>query len=136
MSKNHFWANFPFTKKAKMLRQNTNSSSKYPHPAVNPTIATSVYGSAQNILIQWIPALLRLVSRVFSWGGLGGPPIQRKFCQSPPIWHLSPFLDQGLSPPPAEVRPQKFEKFKYIFVSNLTTFKLKSTLESCILCLK
>ena len=42
---------------------------------------------------------------------------------NPPIRHLSPFLDQGLSPP-AEVRPRKFEKFKYIFVSNLTTFKL------------
>ena len=67
-------------------------------------------------------------------GGMGGPPIWQKFCQSP-IRHLSPFLDQGLSPL-AEVRPWKFEKFKYIFVSNLTTFKLKSTLKSCISCLK
>ena len=24
------------------------------------------------------------IYRVFSWGGLGGPPIRRKFCQSPP----------------------------------------------------
>ena len=55
---------------------------------------------------------------------------------NPLIRHLSPFLDQGLSPPPAEVRPRKFEKFKYIFVSNLTTFKLESTLKSCISCLK
>ena len=43
---------------------------------------------------------------------------------------MSPFLDQGLSPPQAEVRPRKFEKFKYIYVSNLTTFKLKSTLKA------
>ena len=71
----------------------------------------------------------------FPGGDWGGPPIRQKFCQSPPIWHLSPFLDQGLSPP-AEVRPRKFEKLKYIFVSNLTTFKLKSTLNSCISCLK
>ena len=54
----------------------------------------------------------------------------KNFANPPPsIRHLSPFLDQGLSPP-AEVRPQKFEKFKYIFVSNLTTFKLKSTLKA------
>ena len=76
-----------------------------------------------------------LVVRVFSLGGTGGPPIRQKFCQSPPIRHLSPFLDQGLSPP-AKVRPRKFEKFRYIFVSNLTTFKRKSTLKSCISCLK
>ena len=72
----------------------------------------------------------------FSGGGTGGPPIRRNFCQSPPPHrHLSPFLDQGLSPP-AEVCPRKFEKIKYIFVSNLTNFKLKSTLKSCISCLK
>ena len=41
----------------------------------------------------------------FFSGGLRGPPIRQKFCQSPPIRHLSPFLDQGLSPPSAEVRP-------------------------------
>ena len=46
-------------------------------------------------------------------GGLGGPTIRQKFFQSPPIRHLSPFLDQGLSPL-AVVRPQKFEKFKHI----------------------
>ena len=68
-------------------------------------------------------------------GGDGGPPNPAKILPIPPIRHLSPFLDQGLSPP-AEVRPRKFEKFKYIFVSNLTTFKLKSTLKSCISCLK
>ena len=76
-------------------------------------------------------------SRVFSLGGMG-PPIQPKFCQSsppPPHRHLSPLLDQGLSPP-AKVRPRKFDKFKYIFVSNLTSFKLKGTLKSCISCLK
>ena len=73
------------------------------------------------------------VSGFFS-RGTGGPPSSKSFVE-PPIRHLSPFLDQGLSPP-AEVRPRKFEKFKYIFVSNLTTFKLKSTLKSCISCLK
>ena len=71
----------------------------------------------------------------FSWGDWGVPPHPAKILPIPPIWHLSLFLDQGLSPP-AEVRPRKFEKFKYIFVSNLTTFKLKSTLKSCILWLK
>ena len=70
----------------------------------------------------------------FFLGGLGGPHLV-KILPIPPIRHLSPFLDQGLSPP-AEVRPRKFEKFTYIFVSNLTTFKLKSTLKSCISCLK
>ena len=65
-------------------------------------------------------------TRVFSRGDC---PSSKKFVNPPLIQHLSPFLDQGLSPPPAEVHPQKFEKFKYIFVSNLTTFKLKSTLK-------
>ena len=71
--------------------------------------------------------------RVFlgGWGSL----IQQKFCQSPPSDTCPHFLDQGLFPP-AEVRTQKFEKFKYIFASNLTTFKLKSTLKSYISCLK
>ena len=64
----------------------------------------------------------------------GGPPSGENFV-NPPIRHLSPFLDQGF-PTAAEVRPWKVEKFKYIFVSNLTTFKLKSTSKSCISCLK
>ena len=76
-----------------------------------------------------------LMQGFFPGGGLGGSPHPAKILPIPPIRHLSPFLDQGLSPP-AEVRPRKFEKFKYIFVSNLTTFKLKSTLKSCISCLK
>ena len=37
------------------------------------------------------------VSRVFSQGG--GPPSGKNFA-NPPIRHLSPFLDQGLSPQP------------------------------------
>ena len=68
-------------------------------------------------------------------GGLGGPPIRRKFCQSPPSDTCPRFWTKAC-PPPAEVRPQKVEKFEYIFVSNLTTSKLKSTLKSCISCLK
>ena len=50
---------------------------------------------------------VEFLSGFFSWWGLGGSPIRQKFCQSP-IRHLSPFLDQGLSPP-AEVRPQKLK---------------------------
>ena len=57
---------------------------------------------------------------------MGGPPIRRKFCQSPPSDTCPRFWTKAC-PPPAEVRPRKFERFKYIFVSNLTTFKLKST---------
>ena len=64
--------------------------------------------------------------RVFFLGGLGVPPSGKNFANPPP----------SDTPPPAEVRPRKFEKFKYIFVSNLTTFKLKSTLKSCISWLK
>ena len=56
-----------------------------------------------------------------------GPPIRRKFCLSPPSDTYPLFLDQGLSPP-AEVRPRKIVNFKYIFVSNLTTFKLPYSL--------
>ena len=72
--------------------------------------------------------------RVFSWGGLGVPHPAKIL--SIPLRHLSLLLDQACSPPPTEVRPRKFEKIRYIFVSNLTTFKLKSTLKSCISCLK
>ena len=32
--------------------------------------------------------------------GTGGPPIRRKFCQSPPSTLCPRFLDQGLSPQP------------------------------------
>ena len=75
------------------------------------------------------------VRQGFFPGGDWGSPIQRKFCQSPPSDTCPRFWTKAC-PPPAEVRPPKFEKFKYIFVSNLTTFKLKSTLKSCISCLK
>ena len=75
------------------------------------------------------------VQGFFLGGGDWGVPHLVKILSIPPHSTLVPILDQGLSPP-AEVRPQKFEKFKYIFVSNLTTFKLKITLNSCISCLK
>ena len=65
-------------------------------------------------------------------GGTGGPPSSKNFV-NPPIRHLSPFLDQGLSPQLRFV-PENLKK--YIFLSSLTTFKLKSTLKSCISCLK
>ena len=67
---------------------------------------------------------------VFSWGDWG-PPIQRKLCQSPPSDTCPRFWTKAC-PPPAEVSPRKSEKFKYILVSNSTTFKHKSTLKSCI----
>ena len=59
-------------------------------------------------------------------GGTGGFPIWQKFCQSPPSDTCPRFWTKAC-PPSAEVRPRKF---KYIFVSNLTTFKLKSTLKT------
>ena len=69
-------------------------------------------------------------------GGTGGsPPSGENFANPPPIRTCPRFWTKAC-PPPAEVRPRKFEKIKYVFVSNLTTFKLKSTLKSCISCLK
>ena len=68
-------------------------------------------------------------------GGLGVPPSGENFA-NPPHLTLVPVFGPRLAPPPAEVRPRKFEKLKYIFVSKLTTFKLKSTLKTCISCLK
>ena len=59
----------------------------------------------------------------FFLGGLRVPPSGESFVTPSP-------------PPPAEVRPRKFEKFKYIFVANLTTFKLKSTFKKLYFMLK
>ena len=62
-------------------------------------------------------------------GGVGVPHPAKILPIPSPIRQLSSFLDQGLSPP-AEVRPRKVEKLnEYIFVSNLTISKLKSTLK-------
>ena len=61
-------------------------------------------------------------------GGTRGPPIQQKCCQSPPSDTCPRFWTETCPPPPAEVRPRKLEKFKYIFVSNLF-FSL-----DCLLC--
>ena len=68
-------------------------------------------------------------------GGLGDPHLA-KILSIPPSDTWLRFWIKACPPPPAEVRPPKFEKLKYIFVSNLTTFKLKSTFKSCISCLK
>ena len=79
------------------------------------------------------------VTRVFFLGegeDWGIPPSGKKFCQSPHLTLVPVFGPRLVPPSPAEVRPRKLEKFKYIFVSNLTTFKLRSTLKSCISCLK
>ena len=61
----------------------------------------------------------------FFMGGLGWSPPSGENFVNPPIDTCPRFWTKACPPPPAEVRPQKFEKFKYIFVSNLTTFKLK-----------
>ena len=61
----------------------------------------------------------------FPGGGTGGvPPSSENFANPPPHPTLVPVFGPRLVPPPAEVRPRKFEKFEYIFVSNLTTFKV------------
>ena len=72
----------------------------------------------------------------FPGGDWGGSPHPTKILPIPPPSDTCPRFWTKTCSPPAEVRPRKFEKFKYIFVSNLTTFKLKSTLISCISCLK
>ena len=77
-----------------------------------------------------------MITGFFSWGGTGGSPPSGKNFANPPPSDTCPRFWTKACPPPAKVRPRKFEKFKYIFVSNLTTFKLKSTLKSCISCLK
>ena len=61
---------------------------------------------------------MQLIYPVFFSGGDWGSPIRQNVCQSPLIWHLSPFLDQDLFPP-AEVRPRKFEKKLNIFLCQI-----------------
>ena len=69
----------------------------------------------------------------FFLGEPGVLPHPAKILSIPPSTQVCPLFGPRLvPPPPAEDRPRKFEKSKYIFVSNLTTFKLKSTLKSCI----
>ena len=89
----------------------------------------------QKLISYNVLALFTSISvRVFS-GGDWGVPQPAKILSTPPS-DTCPHFWTKACPPPAEVCPRKFEKFEYIFVSNLTTFKLKSTLKSCILCLK
>ena len=66
----------------------------------------------------------------FSWGD-GVPPSGENFV-NPPIRHLSPFLDQSLSPP----QPRFVRENLNTLVSNLTTFKLKSYLKKLYFMLK
>ena len=54
------------------------------------------------IAIQNKQQILIRFQQGFFWGG-GLPPFGKNFA-NPPIRHLSPFLDQGLSPPPPEPR--------------------------------
>ena len=69
----------------------------------------------------------------FFWGGLG-VPIRQKFCQSPHPTLVPIFWPRLV--PPSRGSSLKIWKFKYIFVSNLTSCKLKSTWKSCFSCLK
>ena len=111
----------------------TSSSLQVNAADINDTVSAV---SHQKI-IKVLPQSETRNSRVFfPGGGLGGSPHPEKILPIPPHPTLVPVFGPRLVPPPAEVRPRKFEKFKYIFVSNLTTFKLKSTLKSCISCLK
>ena len=99
--------------------------------------STMIRGRKINCLLPLYSWTFGRSVALFVWGDWGSPS-GGNFV-NPLIWHLSLFLDQGLPPPPppAKVRPQKCENLnKYIFVSNLTTFKLKSTFKSCISCLK
>ena len=65
------------------------------------------------LTIDFKSPFFRKYAGFFSWGD-GGPPIRQKFCQSPPIRHLSPFLDQCLSPPQPRFVPENLK--------NLNTF--------------
>ena len=78
-------------------------------PSLNIEGCTSVPDYAQE------PGILMLSgwgAQGFFPGGTGVSHLAKILSIPPPIWHLSPFLDQGLSPPPIEVRPWKFEKVK------------------------
>ena len=70
-----------------------------------------------------------MINQGFFPGGTGGSPHPAKILPIPPSDTCPRFWTKAC-PPPAEVRPWKFEKFKYIFVSNLNTVKLKSTLKN------
>ena len=70
----------------------------------------------------------------FSWGGLGGPPIRQKFCQSPHPT-LVPVFGPRLVPPSRRSSP-KIWKIQIHFCVKFDYFKLKSTFKSCISCLK
>ena len=77
--------------------------------------------------IKFLVEFIWNLHRVFFLEGQS-PPYGKNFVNPPS--DTCPRFWTKACPPPAEVRPQKFEKFKYIFVANLTTFKLKSTLKS------
>ena len=73
---------------------------------------------------HWVKLLL-FFTGFFSWGGTGGPPIRQKFCQSNPSDTCPRFWTKAC--PPSQGSSPKIWIFEYLFVSNLTTFKLKST---------
>ena len=71
----------------------------------------------------------------FSWGDWGVPH-PAKILPIPPPSDTCPRFWTKACPPPAKIRPRKFEKFKYISVSNLTNFSAQKYLKNCISCLK
>ena len=82
-------------------------------------------------------ALFNMWQGFFPGGGTGGvPPIRRKFCQSPPPSDTCPRFWTKACPPQPRFVPENLKNLNTFFVSNLTTLKLKSTLKSCISCLK
>ena len=105
------------------------------HDSEREALLVKQKASKPESLLAKLFLLIWKLQGFFLGGGLGGPPSSENFA-NPPHPTLVPVFGPRSCPPPAEVRPRKFEKSKYIFVSNLTTFKLKSTLKSCISCLK
>ena len=94
------------------------------------TFCTEVYGEPP----FWVPVSPPRPQGFFP-GGTGGPPIRRKFYQSPHPT-LVPVLDQGLSPPQPRFVPENLKNLDTFLCQIWLTFKLKSTLKSCISCLK
>ena len=85
----------------KYTKKNHHLYCHFPHLKVLVKSATCLEYTTQNRGVRCVCtyAWAHNTGFFFSWVDRG-PPIRRKFCQFPPIRHLSPFLDQGLSPPP------------------------------------
>ena len=91
-------------------------------------LSTNVYSGTE---LKWVAKSASCQG--FFPGGTGGPPSGQNFV--PPHPTLVLVFGPRLVPPPRQGSSPKIWNLNYIFVSNLTTFKLKSTLKSCISCL-